>query len=105
MGIEPTWAALKSLQNTAFRDSEKPACDWRANFRVMRDNAGLRETTPPFAIEFPLSGPIPGIHECPLFGIGNSYAPSRAGNLVGYARLFVLATALHTRAAGDQLRP
>jgi hypothetical protein len=55
MGIEPKRTALKSLQNTAFRDSEKPACDWRANFRVMRDNVGLPETTPPFAIEFPLS--------------------------------------------------
>jgi hypothetical protein len=25
----------------------------------MRDNVGLRETTPPFAIEFPLSDPLP----------------------------------------------
>ena len=58
MGIEPKRAALQSLYNTAFRDLEKPACDWRANFRVMRDNVGLPETTPPFAIEFPLSNPL-----------------------------------------------
>jgi hypothetical protein len=54
MGIEPKRTLLRSPKNTAFRDSEKTACDWRANFRVMRDNVGLRET-PPFAIEFPLS--------------------------------------------------
>jgi hypothetical protein len=54
MGIEPTRPLLRGLKNTAFRDLEKTACDWRANFRVMRDNVGLRET-PPFAIEFPLS--------------------------------------------------
>jgi hypothetical protein len=54
MGIEPKRTLLRSQKNTAFRDSEKTACDWRANFRVMRDNVGLRET-PPFAIESPLS--------------------------------------------------
>ena len=56
MGIEPNRTALKSLQNMAFRDLEKPACDWRANLRVLMGNVGL-ETTPPFAIESPLSDP------------------------------------------------
>jgi hypothetical protein len=56
MGIEPKRPLLRSLKNTAFRDSENTACDWRANFRVMRDNVGLGET-PPFAIAFPLSDP------------------------------------------------
>jgi len=49
MGIEPMRAALQSLLNAAFRDAPTAACDWRANFRVMRGNVGLRETTPAFA--------------------------------------------------------
>jgi hypothetical protein len=50
MGIEPKRRVPQSLENAAFCESEKAACDWRANFRVMRDNLGLRETTLPFAI-------------------------------------------------------
>jgi hypothetical protein len=55
MGIEPIRAAPQSPENAAYRDATTAACDLRANFRVMRDNVGLRETTLPFAIEFPLS--------------------------------------------------
>src|ERR1700730_7068887 len=55
MGIEPKRTLLRSLDNTAFRYPEKTACDWRANFRVMRDNVGPRETTAPFAIGLRLS--------------------------------------------------
>jgi len=55
MGIEPKRSVLQNLKNDAFCESPTAACDWRANFRVMRDNVGLRETTPPFAIEYPLS--------------------------------------------------
>jgi hypothetical protein len=44
MGIEPKRTIRQSLKNTAFRDSEKAACDWCANFRVMRDNVGQPET-------------------------------------------------------------
>jgi hypothetical protein len=59
MGIEPKRAAHQSLENAAFNEPWIAACDWRANFRVMRGNVGLRETTHPFAIEFPLSDPKP----------------------------------------------
>jgi hypothetical protein len=55
------WTSLPRSVNGSLQaciSGEKPACDWRANFRVMRDNVGLRETTPPFAIEFPLSTPL-----------------------------------------------
>jgi hypothetical protein len=38
MGIEPTRTTLQSLRNAAFREALLPACDWRANFCVMRDN-------------------------------------------------------------------
>jgi hypothetical protein len=55
MGIEPKRTALQSPENEASCESPTAACDWRANFRVMGDNVGLRETTPPFAVEFPLS--------------------------------------------------
>src|SRR5260221_471736 len=55
MGIEPTRTGLQSLLNVAFREALLGACDWRANFHVMWGNVGLRETTAPFAIEFPLS--------------------------------------------------
>jgi hypothetical protein len=44
--------ALQSLQKAALRDLNKAACDWRANFRVMRGNVGTHETTPPFACRF-----------------------------------------------------
>ena len=54
MGIEPERTVPQSLHNRAFRDSKSTACDWRAKFRIARGNVGLRETTRPFAIEFPL---------------------------------------------------
>lgn len=38
MEIEPKRTAPQSLWNAAFSDSEKAACDWRANFRVMKGN-------------------------------------------------------------------
>jgi hypothetical protein len=43
MGIEPICRALQSLENAVSREAPMAACDWRANFRVMRDNVGLRE--------------------------------------------------------------
>jgi hypothetical protein len=51
MGIEPVRTVLQGLKYPAFREAWTAACDRRANFRAMRGNAGLRETTP-FAIEF-----------------------------------------------------
>ena len=47
MGIEPTRTALQSLWNTALREGRAAACDWRANFRVMRDNVRQPEATAP----------------------------------------------------------
>jgi hypothetical protein len=47
MGIEPKRTAFQSLEKSAFCEKWRAACDWRANFRVMRGNAGLRETTTP----------------------------------------------------------
>jgi hypothetical protein len=56
MGIEPTRTALQSLRIAVFHEAPtgcvRLACE---NFHVTRDNVGLRKTTPPFAIEFPLS--------------------------------------------------
>ena len=45
MGIEPKRTAIESLYNTVFRDAPTAACDWRANFRVMRGDVGPRETS------------------------------------------------------------
>jgi hypothetical protein len=45
MGIEPKRTALQSLWNASYREVLLAACDWRANFRVMRDNVGPPETT------------------------------------------------------------
>ena len=45
MGIEPIRWALQTLQNAVFREAPMAACDWRANFRVLRDNVGQPETT------------------------------------------------------------
>jgi hypothetical protein len=53
MGIEPKRTALQSLLNAMFHEASPAARDWCANFRVMRDNVGLREATPPVPIEFP----------------------------------------------------
>jgi hypothetical protein len=47
MGIEPTRTALQSLWNTALCEGRAAACDWRANFRLMRDNVRQSETTAP----------------------------------------------------------
>jgi hypothetical protein len=53
MGIEPqTDSPSKPKKCAVLRDSEKTACDWRANFHVIRGNVGLPETTPPFAFRF-----------------------------------------------------
>jgi hypothetical protein len=46
-----------------FREPATPACGWRADFHVIRDNLELRETTPPFAIEFSLSDPFRSVAE------------------------------------------
>jgi hypothetical protein len=51
--------ALQSLQKSAFCDAENAAYDWRANFRVMRGNLRLRETTYSLAIDIALSDPEP----------------------------------------------
>jgi hypothetical protein len=40
MGIEPKRTDLQSPWNSTSREAQKAACDWRANFRVMRDNIG-----------------------------------------------------------------
>jgi hypothetical protein len=58
MGIEPIRKAVPELENKVFGAMANPKCDGRVNIRGMRGNAGLRETTPPFAIEFPLSDPL-----------------------------------------------
>jgi hypothetical protein len=52
MGIEPKRMALQSLLSAAFREVPTAACDRRANFRVMRGNVGLRETTTPLLSVF-----------------------------------------------------
>jgi hypothetical protein len=57
MGIEPKRTARLSLSNTTFHEALLAARDRHANFSDMRDNVGLGETIPPFAIEFPLSTP------------------------------------------------
>ncbi len=54
MGIEPTRTAPVSLWNASFCEERAAECDWPANFRVMRGNAGL-ETTNRFALDLPLS--------------------------------------------------
>ena len=61
MGIEPIRTIPQSLQNAAFREALLTACHWRANFHVMRDNVGLRETTTQFGIGFPTSDPKPTV--------------------------------------------
>jgi response regulator receiver domain-containing protein len=43
-GIEPTRAALPSLQNKRFAANAGAKCDWRANFRVMRSSLGPETT-------------------------------------------------------------
>lgn len=43
MGIEPKKTAHQSLQNVVFREAPTAACDWRADFRVMRGGVGSRE--------------------------------------------------------------
>jgi hypothetical protein len=58
MGIEPIRAAPQGLENAAYRDAPTAACDWRANFRVMRDNVGPRETTTPVTFDFRCRTPI-----------------------------------------------
>jgi hypothetical protein len=52
MGIEPKGSAIQSLGNAAFSETRTAACDWRANFRRMRDNVGPRETTTPVTLDF-----------------------------------------------------
>jgi hypothetical protein len=52
MGIEPKRPALQSLYNAAFREATGVACDWRANFRAMKGNVGLPETTAPFCYRY-----------------------------------------------------
>jgi hypothetical protein len=47
MGIEPKGVTIRSLLNTVFGLSRTDECDWRANFRVMRDNVGLETAVDP----------------------------------------------------------
>jgi hypothetical protein len=62
MGIEPIRTAPQNLENAAFRDAMTAACDWRANFRVMRDNVGLREATPHLLSNFRCRPPTICVH-------------------------------------------
>ena len=55
MGIEPTGKAQPELENKWFHANADAKCDQRVNFHVMRGNAGLRETTTPFAFQSPFA--------------------------------------------------
>jgi hypothetical protein len=55
----PHGRSFEAYKIRRFVSQMKTACDWRANFRVMRDNVGLRETTAPFAIDFRCRDPYP----------------------------------------------
>src|ERR1700674_5372143 len=52
MGIEPKRHGASKPVHMAFREACIAACDWRANFRVTRDNVGPRETTTPVTLDF-----------------------------------------------------
>jgi hypothetical protein len=106
MGIEPKRTALQSLENTAFCESPTAACDWPANFRVMRDNVGLRETTPRLLSNFRCRPRRPNASVC--YRVNHSLGPNRLGDRVATATLSYYPPKedkLRGRAHGERHRP